>query len=69
MEKIMDFLTAGTVETFLVSGGCVAAGKSFQELDLGKETGAIIIAVVRGEKSFTTSPSDFIIRENDILVL
>jgi len=69
MEKIMDFLTAGTVETFLVSGGCVAAGKSFLELDLGKETGAIIIAVVRGEKSFTTPPSDFIIRENDILVL
>jgi len=69
MEKIMDFLTAGTVETFLVSGGCVAAGKSFHELDLGKETGAIIIAVVREEKSFTTPPSDFIIRENDILVL
>ncbi|MCX5884541.1 MAG: cation:proton antiporter [Proteobacteria bacterium] len=69
MEKIMDFLTAGTVETFLVSGGCVAAGKTFHELDLGKETGAIIIAVVRGDKSFTTPPSDFIIRENDILVL
>lgn len=69
LEKIADFLAAGTAETYYVSENSAAAGKNLQELDLRKKTGATIIAIVRDEKSHTSPPSDFQIREGDILVL
>ena len=69
LEKITEFLTAGTAETFYVAAGSVAVGKNLRELDLRKKTGATIIAIVRDEKSYTSPASDFLIREGDILVL
>jgi CPA2 family monovalent cation:H+ antiporter-2 len=69
MEKITELLKAGTAETFLILGDSPAAGKSLKELELRKSTGATIIAVVRGEKSITSPPPDFRIKEGDTLVL
>lgn len=69
MEKITDLLTAGTAETFFVSQETPAAGKSLKELNLRQETGATIIAVVRGEKSFTSPSPEFKIEQGDTLIL
>ncbi len=68
-QKMTELLTAGTAETFFVSSDSPACGKSLKELDLRKETGATIIAVVRGEKSFTSPPPNFVIKEGDTIVI
>ncbi len=68
-QKITEILTAGTAETFFVSSDSPACGKSIKDLNLRKETGATIIAVVRGEKSFTSPPPEFVIKEGDTLVI
>lgn len=69
MEKISALLTAGTAETFLVTKGSPASGNTLQELNLRRETGATVIAVVRGERPFVSPAPDFQILEGDILVL
>jgi CPA2 family monovalent cation:H+ antiporter-2 len=69
MEKLSALLTAGTAETFLVSEGCPASGKTLRDLDLRGQTGATVIAVVRGEQPFISPSPDFRIEEDDILVL
>ncbi|MGQ9618869.1 MAG: cation:proton antiporter domain-containing protein [Candidatus Aminicenantia bacterium] len=69
LEKITEVLTAGTAETFFVSSDSPICGKTIKELNLRKETGASIIAVVRGEKSFASPPPDFLIKGGDTLVL
>ncbi|MGB7297226.1 MAG: cation:proton antiporter [Candidatus Aminicenantales bacterium] len=69
LEKISEFLAAGTAETFYVTAESVAAGKNLNALDLRKETGATIIAIVRDEKTFASPGPDFRIQEGDILVL
>jgi monovalent cation:H+ antiporter-2, CPA2 family len=69
MEKITELLKAGTTETFLIPQHSIAVGKTLKELDLRNETGATIIAIVRGEESITSPSSEFEIREGDTLVL
>jgi len=69
MEKITDLLTAGTAETFFISHKSIVAGKSLKELNLRQQTGATVIAVVRGESSFTSPSPDFKIEKGDTLVL
>jgi TrkA domain protein len=46
-----------------------SAGKTVGELKLRTETGATIVAVVRGEASFTSPPVEFRIEAGDTLVL
>jgi monovalent cation:H+ antiporter-2, CPA2 family len=69
LDKISEFLAAGTAETFYVGSVCAAAGKDLNELDLRKKTGATVIAIVRDEKTFASPAPDFRIQEGDILVL
>jgi len=69
MEKITELLQAGTTETFFIGGDSPAAGKSLKELDLRQKTGATVIAIVRGEQSFTAPSPEFEIKEGDTLVL
>jgi CPA2 family monovalent cation:H+ antiporter-2 len=68
-ERIADFLSAGTAETFYVIKGSWPAGRTLRTIDLRKETGATVIAVVRGEKSFASPDADFTIEAGDTLVL
>ena len=68
-ERIADLLAAGTAETYFVGKGGWPAGKTLGGLDLRGRTGATVIAVVRGEESFTGPGADFEIREQDTLVL
>jgi monovalent cation:H+ antiporter-2, CPA2 family len=69
MEKIADLLNTGTAETFYVSSGGRAAGRTLGELDLRRQTGATVIAVVRGERSFAGPAADLRIEAGDTLVL
>ncbi|MFO7866183.1 MAG: cation:proton antiporter [Candidatus Aminicenantes bacterium] len=68
-DEIGDILKAGTTETFFIGKNSPVAGKSIRELDLRQKTGATVLAVVRGEKSFTSPPPELEIKEGDTLVL
>ena len=46
-----------------------AVNRSLLELDLRKETGATIIAVIRGDKAINNPGGEFRLEPNDILVL
>jgi len=69
VERIADFLSAGTAETFYVVKGSWPAGKTLREINLRKKTGATVIAVVRGEESFASPGAEFTIEAGDTLVL
>jgi TrkA domain protein len=68
-ERIADLLAAGTAETYFVGKDAWPAGKTLGDLDLRGRTGATVIAVVRGEESFTSPGADFEVREQDTLIL
>jgi len=68
-ERIADFLSAGTAETFYVVKGSWPEGKTLRNLELRKKTGATVIAVVRGEESFASPGAEFMIEAGDTLVL
>jgi CPA2 family monovalent cation:H+ antiporter-2 len=68
-ERIADLLAAGTAETFFVGKGSWPARKTLRSLDLRGRTGATVIAVVRGEESFTSPGAEFELAEQDTLVL
>lgn len=68
-DKLVQWLAAGTTDIFLVDETSPAALKTLQELDLSRHTGAKIIAVVRGEASYTNPASDFRILAGDALVI
>ncbi|HDT14051.1 MAG TPA: potassium transporter KefB [Candidatus Aminicenantes bacterium] len=68
-ERIADLLTAGTAETYFVGQGAWPAGKTLADLDLRGRTGATVIAVVRGEESFSSPGAAFEVRAQDTLVL
>ncbi|MGZ5468717.1 MAG: monovalent cation:proton antiporter-2 (CPA2) family protein [Candidatus Aminicenantales bacterium] len=68
-ERIADLLAAGTAETYFIGRGAWPAGRTLGTLDVRGRTGATVIAVVRGEESFTSPGADFKIEEQDTLVL
>ena len=69
MDRLMSLLTAGTVETFMVIKDTIADGNNLKGLNLREKTNATVIAVVKGEKSYTSPSPDFCIDAGDILVL
>ena len=69
VERIADFLSAGTAETFYITQGAWPVGKTLGDLDLRGCTGATVIAVVRGDDSFTSPGADFKTEAGDTLVL
>jgi K+/H+ antiporter YhaU regulatory subunit KhtT len=68
-ERIADFLSAGTAETYYVARGTWPAGRTLRAIDLRKMTGATVIAVVRGDESFASPGADFTVESGDTLVL
>jgi len=69
VERIADFLSAGTAETFYVTQGSWPTGKTLGDIDLRGRTGVTVIAVVRGDESFTSPGADFKLESGDTLVL
>ena len=68
-DRISDLLSAGTAESYYVSKGGWPAGKTLGAVDLRNRTGATVIAVVRGEESFTSPGAEFELGAGDTLVL
>jgi CPA2 family monovalent cation:H+ antiporter-2 len=69
MENIAELLAAGLTETFYLGRACPSAGRTLKDLDLRNATGATIVAVVRGDESFTAPAADFLLQEGDTIVL
>ena len=68
-ERLADLLSAGTAESFYVAKGAWPAGRTLGDIDLRSRTGATVIAVVRGEGSFTSPGAEFGVEAGDTLVL
>lgn len=69
MSQIEAILAAGTTDTFLVLDESPACGKTLGELNIQKNCGALVIAVVRGDKPVTNPPAIFRIERGDILMM
>ena len=68
-ERIADLLAAGTAETYFVGRDTWPVGRTLGALDLRGRTGATVIAVVRGEESFTSPGAEFEVKDQDTLIL
>lgn len=68
-EKAAEWLAAGTTEVFFIQEGTKAAGRTIEQLDLRRQTGATIMAIVRGEDSFIHPQPDFLLQPGDSMVL
>ncbi len=68
-ERITDLLSAGTAETFYVMTATWPAGRTLKSIALREATGATVLAVVRGEESFTSPGGEFTVEAGDTLVL
>jgi len=69
-DRIAEILEAALTETFLVTAGSPADGRTLRELDLRQFSGgASVIAVVRDGKAQTAPSPDLRLGSNDCLVL
>ena len=69
MDRIADLLNAGTAETYYVGKGSWPSDRTLKDIALREKTGATILAVVRGEKSFTSPSGEFKVQAGDTLIL
>jgi len=68
-ESVLGALEAGTTDVFRVEPASPAAGRTLRELDLRRETGATVLAVVRGERPISNPAPDTALDAGDDLVL
>lgn len=54
-----------TIESIKLEEGSPYNNKSIKELEIRRKTGATIIAIVRGDTSFTVPDADFILKSGD----
>lgn len=70
LDRIAEILEATLTETFLLTAGSPAIGRTLRQLDLRRHSGgATVIAVVRSEAPLTNPSPDLALEANDILVL
>jgi CPA2 family monovalent cation:H+ antiporter-2 len=69
MANLNAALHAAVTETVIIGEDAAAAGKNLGELQLRRETGVTIIAVIRDNETTVNPGADFTIRLNDSLVL
>ena len=67
--KISELFLKSTVQQIVISSESAGNNKTLQELDIRKETGASVIAVIRGENAVNNPGADFKLQENDVVVL
>jgi CPA2 family monovalent cation:H+ antiporter-2 len=67
--KISELFLKSTVQQIVITPDSPGNNKTLQELDLRKETGASVIAVIRGETAVNNPGADFRLQENDVVVL
>lgn len=69
LDQLNEILAATTTESFLITRDSQVCGKSLRDLRLRKETGATVIAIVRGGKPILNPEPDDRLQAGDILVL
>jgi len=69
LDQLSDILAATTTESFMVPRSSPTVGRSIRDLQLRKQTGVTIIAVVRSGQSLTNPPPELEIHAGDILVM
>jgi CPA2 family monovalent cation:H+ antiporter-2 len=69
MANLNAALHAAATETVIVSKGAFAVGKSLGEMQLRRETGVTIIAVIRDNETIVNPGAEFTIRHEDSLIL
>ena len=69
LDQLGDILAATTTESFMVPRASPAVGRSIRDLQLRKQTGVTIIAVVRGGQPLTNPAPEQEIQSGDILVM
>lgn len=67
--QVSELLLRSTVEQFVLGAKSKAKDRTIRELNLRKETGVSVIAVIRGDESYPNPDAEFELHENDILVL
>ncbi len=68
-ENLLNVLTAGTAETYVLQTGHWANGRTIRELDLRRDTGATILGVIRNDEVLAHPAADLSLLEGDALVL
>ncbi len=68
-DQISQILAQGTIDTCYITAGNTNIGKSIKEVDLKAKSGAMIINIIRDNKTITHPPSNFIFKEADQIVL
>jgi len=68
-EQISQILAQGTIDTCYIAAGNPNIGKSIKKIDLKAQTGAMIINIIRDNKTITNPPSNFIFKEADQIIL
>ncbi len=68
-DQISQMLAQGTIDTCYIAAGNANIGKSIKEIDLKAQSGAMIINIIRSNKTITHPPSNFIFKEADQIVL
>jgi len=69
MARITDLLSAGTAETYYLGKGSWPTGRTLKDIGLRERTGATVLAIVRGEESFTSPGGEFTVEAGDTLIL
>jgi len=67
--KMSELFLKSTIQQVVVTANSPAKNKTVRELSLRKETGATILAALRKEQAITNPDPDFLVEENDVLVL
>jgi CPA2 family monovalent cation:H+ antiporter-2 len=68
-EALLQALQAGTTETCRLEPGSAAVGRSLRDIDLRRETGVSVLAVVRDGKPMTNPRPELRLEQGDTLVL
>ncbi|MDH3253774.1 MAG: cation:proton antiporter [Acidobacteriota bacterium] len=68
-EAVLAALEAGTTDIYRITSESRASGRTLAQLHLRRESGANVIAVVRGERSHPNPSSDMLLESGDCLVL
>ncbi len=67
--RVAALFAGATVDNIQLEADSPAAGRTLQELDIRKNTGATVIAVARNGEANTNPGPDFILQPDDIVVL
>jgi CPA2 family monovalent cation:H+ antiporter-2 len=69
LDELSQFLVGTTTDIFSIVEDSPVVGKALGEVDLWSRSGATLIAVVRGGKSYHSVGPDFLLAAGDMLVL